>query len=250
MGRKKNLDEFGFGLIEILVSVGILGIVMAALATIVTSHGKEVRHLEVRLAVLDLERVMITSLYDSSICTSALTNPSQSFDSTDSSSKIEISRIAFSSAPGAPDIVAVGASVFSGVTVQSISVKDIKTTGNPDEYNGTLLVTFLNANGRPLKPIDFLVSLKTDPDPVTSPATAKKIVSCNLSQQAGKVPAGSPCLGTFTDNLGGVVEGWVAYRNGQRLCCAPYGGAGGGSSDDGAGPGGTGAYNYLYCKRY
>lgn len=176
-------SEAGFSLIEILMSLTLIGISMAAMISMIIYQNSAIKQVESKLAVLDLERYMIMTLSNSSICSFALTNPVPlTFDSTSTSASMNISRIQTSATASAPDVVSVGGTVSSVTTVKSIQVTDIENTGASDDFRGQLVVAFTSSSGIQFKPLKFAINIKTDPDPVTSPATAKKVISCNASQ--------------------------------------------------------------------
>lgn len=176
MSRLK-INQSGFSIVEILVSLGLIGIAMGAMISMISYQNTAIKQMESKLAILDLERYMITTLSGSSVCSFALTNPTpKKFNSEDALSSISLSKIPSSANVSAPNIISVGGNISPTVTVQSISVKDIQTSGNTDEFRGYLEVAFLNSAGMQFKPLRFLINIKTDP---SSASTEKEVVSCN-----------------------------------------------------------------------
>jgi type II secretory pathway pseudopilin PulG len=76
-------NERGQSLVQILVAVGLMGILMAAFAQMMTNQMRETKALSEKLASLDLEKLLIAALADGSVCGHVLNNPAPlTFDST------------------------------------------------------------------------------------------------------------------------------------------------------------------------
>ena len=65
----------GQSLIQVIVSIGILSAMALTFASLIATQQKETKALTEKLASLDLEKLLITSLADGSICTGELSNP-------------------------------------------------------------------------------------------------------------------------------------------------------------------------------
>lgn len=230
MKNRNNLQS-GFSIVEILVSLGLMGIAMAAMITMISNQNSAIKQMESKLAILDLERYMITSLSGSAVCTFALTYPTpQKFNSEIASSSIpSISKIYSSANASSPLIVSVGSAVSPAVTIQSISVKEINSLGNADEFQGYLEIAFHNSSGMAFKPLRFLINLKTNS---TSPANGKEVVSCNTPTPSA---AGGSGIQVFTTSGFFVVPSGV-----KTISVIVQGSGGGGGTQNGSGGGGGG----------
>jgi type II secretory pathway pseudopilin PulG len=69
----------GQSLVQVLVSVGIMGILMAAMASMQTAQSRENRALDEKLGGLDLQRTMATALADGAVCKYMLQTPPINF---------------------------------------------------------------------------------------------------------------------------------------------------------------------------
>jgi prepilin-type N-terminal cleavage/methylation domain-containing protein len=169
--KRQNINQLGMSLIEILIAMGILLIVMLAVANLQVSQMKEVRALSEKLAVLDLERLLISSLADGTICTAQLAtnavNPSAPYhiDSTAlSTMSISLTSIPASSAVGAiPLISTLPSPAVSQIKIASIIVKNFISSGSPNQYIADLEVRFDSSLlVRALKPLTIKLNLRTD----------------------------------------------------------------------------------------
>jgi len=73
----------GQSLVQVLISIGIMGILMATMATMFSNQSRETTALSQKLASADLEKILISSLSDGSVCQYIVNHPSPlTFDST------------------------------------------------------------------------------------------------------------------------------------------------------------------------
>ncbi|MGZ3773286.1 MAG: type IV pilus modification PilV family protein [Pseudobdellovibrionaceae bacterium] len=191
-----NIKHSGQSLVEVLVGAGIMSIVIMGLMSMLTSQQKETKALTEKLASLDLEKLLIASLADGTICTAELTNsatnPSApySIDTTNAAAAINLTSLHSSAAAGAPVLVSNGttaSALSSSLVVSGITVSNFINTGVPDRYLANIQVKYKPGQlVRPLKPIVIKVNISTDP---TTPLNAKKIVSCSADSggSSGKV---------------------------------------------------------------
>lgn len=182
----KKTNQAGFSIVEVLISVGIMAIVMLSMSSMMVAQNKSIQQMETKLAILDIERYMITALASSSVCSFALTDPAPKVFNSEfvGTATIPLASIHSAADVSSPNIVSVGSpiSTSSSVTVQAISVKDLQvlTTG-PDDFRGYLEVSFNNSQGFQYKPLRFLINIKTN---AASPITAKEIASCNAAESS------------------------------------------------------------------
>lgn len=230
-------DQKGNSLIQVLVSVGILGVVMAGVATMMFHQGRETKALSEVLASMDLQKTLLATFASGEVCHHILNNPTQhTFDSTSVSEAnpqtIRVSRIPVSVNASAPSIVQVGAkaSAYSN----SLEVSDIRlliTGGSDDAYVGSWIVDFDSSKTvRRVKPLVVSTLLTVDR---TTP-TATRIVGCQESGQAQAAPTppppsgpkpgegGYPCgeenrgFTAYMKPSGAFIPGKTQYK---RVCC-------------------------------
>lgn len=72
MEIKKLQNQKGQSIVQVLVSIAIMGILLVAMTSMQTTMSRENRALSEKLAALDLERVVTQSLAHTSVCTSLL----------------------------------------------------------------------------------------------------------------------------------------------------------------------------------
>ncbi|MGZ3768852.1 MAG: prepilin-type N-terminal cleavage/methylation domain-containing protein [Bdellovibrio sp.] len=190
---RRIANRKGMTIIEVMVAIGIMSIVLAGMTTMQINMQKETKALTEKMAVLDLEKFLISTLADGSICTAELTpsilNGSSSFSvNVGNPSKTSIvlpSGIHSSITDPSKVLVQPGAliSPLSNVKVKpnGVTVSNFANAGT-DLYTATINVEFESDNlVRSLKPISVKTMVNTDP--------GGKIAACGLgvSAFAGKV---------------------------------------------------------------
>src|SRR5947209_6537565 len=80
MGRaiyqfKTIKNQRGQSLVQVIISASIMGIMMLAVAAMMTSQRNEAKALTEKLATSDLEKVLIASLSTGTVCSYVLNNP-------------------------------------------------------------------------------------------------------------------------------------------------------------------------------
>jgi type II secretory pathway pseudopilin PulG len=183
---RSNSKKSGFSIVEILIASGMLGILILGFISFMVMQQKEAKSLSQKLNTLDLEKLLMATLADGTVCTFELANPAAStnnpikFDSTalPTTSPIAISQIRASAISTAPNIVQAGAFVPGSkeLTISDISLSNISSAGIPDLFLGELNISFDESKlVHPLKPIKFRVTLRTN---ASSPNNNKEIQSC------------------------------------------------------------------------
>lgn len=174
----------GQSLIQLLVGVAILSILMLAMSTMLSGIHRESRAINEKLAALDMERAMISSLADGSVCKYVLNTPTPlTFNSGALPQTITLpepaagvkpalySSILAGPTPG-PIIAQVDASVSPlapTMTVSSIQLQIME--GSSGSYKARWLVNFNDVTtSRALKPVSVGTTLSVDD--VTNPAQA------------------------------------------------------------------------------
>ena len=241
--HRRFLDSSGMSLIEVAIASGIMVIGMLAFSTMTQNQQKETKALSDKMAALDLEKLVIATLADGSVCKFIFTDPSQSgnrskqtFNSSDPSDSISFNQIPASNNPsGAPFVAKVGelaSPISRSVKVQAIQANVV--SGSGDQFIANLSVAF-SGTIRPIKPAVVQLMLFTDP---ASKPTEKKILDCAATGGSGVTTkyAEYSTAGTYS---------WVAPAGVTSVYVKLLGGGGGGGDDWGGGSsanGGAGEY--------
>ncbi len=202
-------NQKGMSLVEVMLAAGIMIVIGAAISSLILSQAKETKSLSEILAALDLEKNIIASMADGSVCQYMLTNPSQSsFNSMALPQKITSPSPIYAkvtqAGPG-PIVAKVGdtASTYSS----SMIIKSIKLevlSGSGTSYTGRWLIEFDETKSvRAHKPISVSTTLSVDS---TNP-TAAKFVGCMTTGVAQGYMQTCPA-GTFTVGYGvdGIIQ--------------------------------------------
>lgn len=239
MSRTIHRDQSGQSLIQVLISVAVMGITAAAFSTMMVNQSRELSALSQKLASTDLQQILTSSLADGSVCQYILNTPSQlSFDSTlvsPSTPQILTPTLPIYASVnlGPPTVVGpviaqVGqpASANSNsAVIQSIalSISGIPSPSPPGpgaKFTGNWIVTFNPAFlSRPLRPISIATILTVD----TSNPTAAFVSGCQGGRAGNVIQITN--TGTWTLNAN-----TYYYANATAVCPAGYkviaGGAG------------------------
>ncbi|MGZ3818139.1 MAG: type IV pilus modification PilV family protein [Bdellovibrio sp.] len=176
-------NRAGMSLVEILVSFGVMMILISGISAMTINQQKETRALSEKLAALDLEKLLISSLSDGSICTAELAStvfhPSAYVINTTQLNQqtISLPNLHASSTSGAAYLTETNqpvSAMASQLLVDTIKFQNFTSTGPADNYFVDLQVAFKNGV-RPLKPVTIKMIVKTNP---TDPPNAKTILSC------------------------------------------------------------------------
>jgi hypothetical protein len=179
------------------MSVAIMGILIMVFTTLVTTQAREMRGLGEKLGALDLERVLIASLANGSVCTFVTTNPTvMTFNSAALPQTLNLQAPNATSPPtlygaiappltlGGPllplnPIAKVGE--LASVNSKTLTISSIKlqiTSGSNGNYLANWLVSFdASKLVRQLRPLSIATTINADD---TAPAAAK-IVACQGS---------------------------------------------------------------------
>jgi type II secretory pathway pseudopilin PulG len=180
-------NSSGLSLLEIIIAMSVMMIGSLALVSMSESSTKQVKQLSEKLAVLDVQKLLITTMSNGSACTLALTQPvSATFDARKLKDAnppvISVNKIHASGATNSAVLIAVDQPINEydkNIIVRSIKFVDIKDTGSGNTFNTNLSIGLSTKDAnRPLKPIVVSLQINTDP---TSPANAKKVISCGGS---------------------------------------------------------------------
>lgn len=200
MNRILIQNQRGQSLVQVMISLGIMCLMMTVFATMMVNQLKETRALSEKLAAMDLEKLLIASLADGSVCSYVLgPNPSwQTFDSTLplpqtitlTNPSPDAAALYISILPGptnGPLAVQVGkpvSAVSSRLTVTSIQLQI--ASGASGSYLGNWIVNFDPATEvRALKPVFISTKLTVD----TTIPTSAKITGCQSTLAPSPAPA-------------------------------------------------------------
>lgn len=202
--NRRLRKQSGFSLIETMIAVGIVGIIALAIATMLSNMTRQVRALHEKLAAEETFRFVTQALSASSLCEAALTSPSPIvFNSTGPqpasalpSDSIPLGGSAYAVKVGQP-----ASPTSSTLYVSSLDLVNIRNAGSPDQWTGDVQVGFDQTKLiQPLRPVLVRITFQTDP---SSPATAKKVISCGDGSQVNfnncdtidvYIPEGSPAV--------------------------------------------------------
>lgn len=219
--KSYKANQKGMSLVEVLVSIGLLGIGMLAMMSFMSVQNRENKALVESLSRNDMQRFVSSVLSDGSVCTAELANPTL-FDSSKtapytiniddlSSNEIAITKLHSSAKSTAPVFLEKTKKVNIGPSeslyVSDIKIKNFMSMGEPDKYTADLEISLDSSKlVRPLKPATTKLIIVTN----GGPNTAKVINSCVLSE---KLDAKNTCL-----NLGGQ---WLEATETGRFMAIP-----------------------------
>lgn len=204
----------GQSIIEVLITMGIMGVVILGVVSMQTNQNRENRALTEKLAALDFQSLMIRTLSNGAVCAYKIsTVASPTFDAAlikpDSSPPpIDLgSSLPSDASPSAPAIAQVGTTVSSisnSLQVKSIQIANIKCPAPcPDpttstHFVGDLQVSFNEGKlVRALRPATSKILIQA-----SGPGSIKTISACQAgggSTSATDCPEGSVVIGTSPD---------------------------------------------------
>lgn len=179
----KLKSQAGFSIIEILIGAGIVMIVALAFASLTTSLMKELKGVTQKADSAEIRNGMIIAFANSNVCSWQLqgkTIRTSGVTATNSSSTNLVIPTLYAGLDTNSYVIAKADTNISisqsSLKVQDIHLKDIFSTGNPDEYVGTIYVSFDDESlVRPLKSVTTQVVFFVNP---ADPANSRRIVGC------------------------------------------------------------------------
>ena len=180
------VNQRGGSLMEVIVAVGIMGILAAGMASMFDGQQKQIRALLQKQEMIELKNNMLRQLSSAAVCTWQLQDKRINVDGTYS----EL-------APSPTVLNLTGGTLYAGpsstsaplaiagqrlpaslarLEVAAVTFKNIYPTGNPNEYKGVVEVSF-NASSLAIAshPIQVQQTVTVNP---TDPPDQKRIVAC------------------------------------------------------------------------
>lgn len=246
--------QFGFGIIETLVCLGIMGVVAAGMASLFLAQQKQIRALLQKQEIVDLRTVVVRQLGITNNCTwqlkdklisiappPTMTNPSSSVI------RFSGNTLYWGTSIASVPIAVEGQFIPNSnnrVRIQEISYKNIYPTApGSSEYNGTIEINFdPQSTALNMKPLQIPLTVVTIP---VNPSTVK-IASCGISG-----PAATGITAQVFNFPGGTFRASVSGIH--KVTIVGGGGGGGGGLNQptacfGAGGGGAGGTVLYYAN--
>lgn len=194
-------NDKGQSLVQVLVSMGIMAILVSAMASFMSDSYKSTKALSQKLEALELKNTLQSAFLNTKNCTcqvSAAINTAVAaqlhFDSTKTNSAIDLKELKSGCAANAQIYAKAGAVLPGSQTqlkVEAIKIENFIPTGNADEFTGDFTVSFEPTSlARPLAPIRIAQKffVKT-----SDPASAKTIETCDPIRSGGSAEEGDLC---------------------------------------------------------
>lgn len=178
--------EYGFTILEVLISLAIISFITIAFFTMMDFVRKDIKTANRKVDALELRTTAARSLGDLPTCACQLNAYGGTFDSTTTDPEFPIDRVKATCDPTAATLLATN-EVIPGSTgnleIGSIKMIGIQPMGVTDRFRGRFHVEFKSDNySHPMKGFEIEVRFRTDP---ASPADAKKLVQCDFVGTAG-----------------------------------------------------------------
>jgi type II secretory pathway pseudopilin PulG len=179
--QKRNLiASAGFGLIEVLVSIGLVAILAGILTSVILNTLKVQKSLDEKFVLLDTKNFLINAFANSSVCASQLGVQMMNLAATTTTvpygSDVSYSILRSGDLPNSPIIAQTGIALpGTKMIIQSIKLKNILKVGTGDSFQGLLEVAIdLNTMSLPRKPITMPILFTA-----STPLTSATIISCS-----------------------------------------------------------------------
>ncbi len=157
--------QTGSSLLEVIIVVGIMGIISMAMASMIVAQQTEMKALYQKSEAVELKTHVVTTFLRASVCTWQLAGKVVDLSTTTTAVKSP-TVIDFGATPlyegldASSSIIARAGALLpfslNGIMVSSIRFKDILATGVPNQYKGTFEIQFLGSSlVRSMKPIQI-----------------------------------------------------------------------------------------------
>lgn len=183
-----KLSQNGMSLIEVLVALALMSIIAVGLSTIIVNANNEQKALQEKLALIETQNNIISSLNNSATCYAQLNQTNPVLDLTPLSlptAVVNIPQINAGTLPTSTLLAKVGQPLpgyaVGQMVVKTIQLKSINASGPPNEFSGDLEITLDPASvSRAMKPIRVKQFFTVLP-----PLNAAKIAGCGSVKHIG-----------------------------------------------------------------
>jgi type II secretory pathway pseudopilin PulG len=213
MGFYGKTSDSGFGLVELLLVIGLISIVGLGLAQIISNVHQDTAGIQERLAILDLQKTISTLTNGKNLCEKSFTDTPANFtfDVTafPPANGVELPALFMNVTDADPIAKEAGLiTIASGLSTDQIWLKNIQGGGN--SFTADLSLSFKGRSIFAKKPISTKVQLNGS-------ISAGKItlVSCVASSGSGQ--AGVPSTKPACESVGGA---WVEPTGGRPKFCS------------------------------
>lgn len=217
-------NQRGQSIIQVLISIGLMSILMAAFATMMANQSKESQALAEKIAWADFQQQLSRTFTDGALCTSLI--GTMKFDSTNAiqGSKnqptitLSNTSIPISSLPNAPPLVTAGqpaSSISSTLIVASVNPFQVtnivgSSAGGVGYFTGVFQVNFdKKPLIRALKPAQATIGIQT-----TSSGNTQTIIGC---QSTGGNSLGAMGYKMVTNVCNNAYDCTVSCPTGQQV---------------------------------
>ena len=212
--QHKLNSKSGMSILEVTISIGIMGIMALSFASMMTEQAKQQKRLELKLAQNDTKTILITALKNGNVCTAQFSNTlfgaidlnknqSGTLNLSDaavdkaSAAKLSVNKVYLGDVNTSQVAIIKGEKLpgATGGLISDIFIGNLKRTTPTDDttYTGDLIVSIdSNSSGLgTIKPITVRLNITTTNNP---DLTQRKIASCD----AGDAVAVSNSTAEFT----------------------------------------------------
>ena len=264
----KPLSQNGQAFVQALIAVAILGAVLTASVSMMTSNQKKLRQMSLKMSSLDLDRYLNSVLFDGAVCNYVLTHPVPAPIDPATVAAGHPPTISLASIPVkgmATSPIAIGLTSAAGAVpyAQSLYIKAIDVvdlacltppcTGATNQFSANLQISFdLDKLEFPLKPLKFPIIFNTTKDA----GGLQDVSGCPLNAGGGGGGSGSGGPGSQSFTGSGTFSFQVPSSF-NTLTVKVVGGGAGGVALNGGGhscgylsgqPGGTSSFNSVVAQ--
>ncbi|NJL23893.1 MAG: type II secretion system protein [Calothrix sp. SM1_5_4] len=186
MEVKEAYLERGGSLIEVLVMLGVIGVVALAMMNLLQAQHQQIRVLSQKQEIIDFKNLVLQNALRPEVCSWQLKSTGATLDLSaatsethPSASVINLPALYQGVDVNSAKLAEVGNTLpgsLTGMVVQSIQFKGVYATGNPNEYRGFLEVVFEPASLAMIhKPVRVSQIVRVMPG---DPINAKRVETC------------------------------------------------------------------------
>ncbi len=210
-------------MIEMLVAIGILGIVISGFISMMSYMRRELQAANRKVEAIELRRTATTYMSDLPTCGCQLNLNGGTFDATlvaPAVPEMNISKLQTGCAPTASSVLEENQTVpgsSANLAVESVKLQSIEATGSPNRYRGRLHIEFKSdSQTYSTRGFEFEIRFRTDP---ATPDTAKKVVACEFVGSSDGAGAAGGAGGGITGNCP-PGQYMMGIQNGMVRCSA------------------------------